>query len=332
MKNVLWLLLTTFLLTASTHAFAQNRPEFAFPVDCTLGKDCWTINYVDTDSHPKSARDFTCASKTYEAHKGTDFAIRSRIEMEQGVDVFAAKDGKVLRMRDGEDDEIKTEEEYQSIRNQNRDCGNGIILDHCNGLQTYYCHLKQDSIMVEIVDEVIKGDTIAQIGQSGFSEFPHLHFTVIWEGGQIDPFTGYLKDDGCGKYKDNMWEDNLQYEPYSIFDGGFTTSMPDFKKIRQGIIPPKNLKASGKEVFIYWAGFYHAKEGDKVTLKIIDPNGNIYAEREHIIEKRRKRPSYRYVGKKLKGRSLIPGTYTGTITYEKKGHPPKTVKHTVTVN
>lgn len=310
---------------------AQPKPQFAFPVDCTLNKDCWTINYVDVDSHDKSARDFTCASKTYEGHKGTDFAIRSRIEMEQGVNVLAARDGKVLRLRDGEDDLPKTEEEYQSIRNQNKDCGNGVIIDHTNGLQTYYCHLKKDSIKVAIGDEVKKGDVIAQIGQSGFSEFPHLHFTVIWEGGQIDPFTGHMKDDGCGKFKDNLWEDDIAYEPYAIFDGGFSNTVPNFVEIAKGQIHPKSLSTSG-QAFVYWAGFYHAVEGDKITLTIRDPDGQIFAQREQVLEKGRKRPSYYYTGRKLENHTLKKGTYTGTITYEKKGHPPKAVTHQVQVN
>jgi len=323
-------LLVTPIATTTTKAIAQEKPQFAFPVDCTLGEDCWTINYVDVDSHPQSARDFSCSHKTYEGHKGTDFAIRSRIELNKGVNVLAARDGKVLRMRDGEDDAPKTEDEYAKIREENKDCGNGVILDHSNGLQTYYCHLKQNSITVNIGDEVKKGDTIAQIGQSGYSEFPHLHFTVIWEGGQIDPFTGHLKDDGCGKLKDNLWQDDLAYSPYSIFDGGFSSSVPDFKKIAQGQIHPKTLSANN-EAFVYWAGFYHAKEGDKITLTIKDPDGNIFAQREHILEKSRKRPSYYYTGRKLKGKSLKNGTYTGSITYEKKGHAPKTVSHTVKV-
>lgn len=289
------------------------------------------MNYVDTDSHPKSARDFTCSTKTYEGHKGTDFALRSRIEMEKGVNVLAARDGKVLRIRDGENDAPKTEAEYQSVRNQNKDCGNGIIIDHSNGLQSYYCHLKQDSVTVSIGDEVKKGDPIAQVGQSGFAEFPHLHFTVIWEGGQVDPFTAHLKDDGCGKLKDNLWEDDLAYEPYAIFDGGFTNTSPDFEAIKRGQEPAKTLSGSG-DAFIYWAGFYHAQKGDRVTLTIRDPQGEIFAEREHVLEQRRKRSSFRYVGRKLKGRVLSPGTYTGTITYKKKGHTPKTVTHEIQVN
>jgi murein DD-endopeptidase len=325
------IIIAAFLCLVTTHTHAQTKPQFAFPVDCELGKTCWTVNYVDTDSHPKSARDFTCASKTYEGHKGTDFGLRSRIEMNNGVNVLAARDGKVLRMRDGEDDTPKTEEEYQTIRNQNKDCGNGVIIDHGNGLQSYYCHLKKDSITVAIGDEVKKGDAIAQVGQSGFAEFPHLHFTVIWEGGQIDPFTGNLKDDGCGKVKDNLWEDDLAYEPYAIFDGGFSNSVPDFKAIAQGQIHPKSLSGSG-DAFVYWVGFYQAVKNDRITLKIYAPDGQVIAERAETLAKSRKRPSYFYTGRKLKERTLPSGIYTGSITYERKGHPAKTVTHTVMVN
>ena len=327
MKNFLIALLLIFI---ANDVQAQPKPQFAFPVDCTLGEDCWTINYVDVDSHEKNARDFTCATKTYEDHKGTDFAIRSRLEMDKGVNVLAARAGKVLRLRDGEDDEPKTDKEYQSIRNQNKDCGNGVILDHGNGLQTYYCHLKKGSIIVNVGDMISKGDPIAEVGQSGFSEFPHLHFTVIWEGGQIDPFTAHLKNEGCGKFKDNLWEEDIEYEPYSIFDGGFTGAIPDFKAIKEGIEPIKNLKAPS-ETFVYWAGFYHAREGDKVTMEIRDPQGKVIAQNEEIIETNRKRPNFRYVGRKLRGNPLAPGKYTGSITYEVEGHPPKTVTHTVQV-
>jgi len=326
--------ITLLLALTPTLSNAQNpqtrMPQFALPVECELNKDCWTVNYVDVDSHPKSARDFTCASKTYEGHKGTDFAIRSHIEMKKGVNVLAARDGTILRLRDGEDDTPKTDAQYQTIRDQNKDCGNGVIIDHGNGLQSYYCHLKKDSIKVAIGDEVKEGDPIAQIGQSGFAEFPHLHFTVIWEGGHIDPFTGFLKEDGCGKYKDNLWKQDMQYDPYAIFDGAFENSIPDFEAIKKGKTHAQTISKSA-DALVYWIGFYHAEEGDKITLTIHDSNGEVFAAREQVLEKSRKRPSYYYTGKKLKGRDIPNGTYTGTAKYEKKGHPSKTVKHSIII-
>lgn len=312
-------------------AHANDPPLFGFPVDCKLGTDCWTVNYVDVDPSPENAKDFRCQTKTYEGHKGTDFAIRSRIEMEQGVNVLAAKDGKVLRLRDGQDDLPKTEEQYQNIRRQNTDCGNGIVIDHGDGLSTYYCHLKKGSILVKPGDQVKEGSVIAQIGQSGFSEFPHLHFTIIWENGHMDPFTGMLKDDGCGEYKGNMWKDNLQYEPYTIFDGGFDGKIPNWEAIEAGQAPIKTLKITELDRFIYWVGFYHAQQGDQINLIIRDPNGQIFAQRNRTLENDRKRPSFYYVGRKLGEKTLIPGTYTGEITYTKAGFNPKTVKHTIEI-
>lgn len=333
MKNYTYLLLLLSLSIAfsASRTFAQEKPQFVLPLDCTLNKDCWVINYVDTDSHEKSARDFTCGGKTDEGHKGTDFGLRSRIEMEQGVNVLAARDGKILRLRDGEDDTQKTQEEYKSIRDKNKDCGNGVIIDHGNGLQTYYCQLKQNSISVAIGDEVKKGDVIAQVGQSGFAEFPHLHFTVIWEGGQVDPFTGHLKDDGCGRLVDNMWEPDIPYDPYTVYDGGFENQVPDFNEIKKGRIHPTTLSVSG-DALVYWASFYNAIKDDKITLVIRDPDGQVFASRTQIIEESRNPASYYYTGRKLKDRIIKSGTYTGSITYERKGHAPKTYTHKINVN
>ncbi|MFK7839270.1 MAG: M23 family metallopeptidase [Bdellovibrionales bacterium] len=328
MKNIILFILFFIQFPLLTHA--QTKPQFALPLDCTLNKDCWVVNYVDIDTHEKNALDFTCAKKTQEGHEGTDFAIRSRIEMKKGVNVLAAKDGKVLRLREGLNDTPKSEDDYKNISNENKDCGNGIILDHGNGLLTYYCHLKENSIKVAINDNVQKGDIIAQVGQSGLARYPHLHFTVIWEGGQIDPFTGQLKEEGCGRFKQNLWEDELTYDPYTIFDGGFASNVPDFEIIKQGQNHPNHLPQTS-EALVYWVGFYHANIGDEITLTITDPDGEVWAQREHVIEKNRELPSYQYTGRQLKKPALNPGQYEGKIQYKKKGHPVKTLTHTIEI-
>lgn len=312
-------------------ANAQTLPQLQMPVDCTLDEDCWLVNYVDVDPSPDSHKDFSCGAKTYEGHKGTDIAIRSRIEMEEGVDVLAARTGKVLRLRDGEDDLPKTDAQYDAIRANNRDCGNGVILDHGQGLLTYYCHLKQNSIVVKENERIAAGQKIAQIGQSGFSEFPHLHLTVVWEGGHVDPFTGHLKEDGCGKHKDNLWKPDIQYAPHTVFDGGFSGAIPDFTAIKKGEPKTKTLNTNSIESLVYWAGFYHAEQGDKITLTIKTPSGKVFARRKHTLEQRRKRPSFYYTGRKLNGRILEKGTYTGEIIYEKTGQKPETFIHKIEV-
>jgi len=324
----LYLLFATILLLPHT-LYAQSKPQFSMPLDCELGQNCWIGNYVDVDPASDSHKDFKCGNKTYEGHKGTDFALRNRLDMKKGINVYAASDGKVLRTRDGESDTIKTQHEYQTIKAANKDCGNGIILDHSNGLMTYYCHLKQGSIKVKTGEEVKEGDTIAQVGQSGLAEFPHLHFTVIWEGGHIDPFTGLLKDDGCGKHKNSLWKDEIPYQPYAHFDAGFSPKLPDFKSIHEQE-KPTNIKADTSDAFVFWASFYQIEQGDKVTLKILDSNQNIFIKRKIIQEKNMGLQHY-YTGRKLKNKVLQKGKYTGFVTIERTGHKPETHEYTINV-
>jgi len=109
---------------ASAPAHAQ---KFSFPLKCSLGKDCWVLSYVDMDAEQGSATDYKCNARAEDDNKGTDIAIRDRRAMTDGVDVLAASNGTVMRMRDGENDDAKTEEDLADIKARNRDCGNGIL-------------------------------------------------------------------------------------------------------------------------------------------------------------------------------------------------------------
>ena len=57
--------------------------------------------------------------------------------------------------------------------------GNYIIIDHGNSEYSVLVHLKKASLRVKKGDKVKRGDIIAQVGQSGLSTQPHLHFEVI---------------------------------------------------------------------------------------------------------------------------------------------------------
>lgn len=313
-KKLLRLLFIFVLVLVKPSITAAQTPQFIFPAACTYGKDCWAVNYVDVDSVPEKKSDFKCNAKTYDAHKGTDFALGSIAQMNKGVDVIAAAAGTVLRFRDGESDTLKSEEDLNDIRSNTKECGNGVLLDHGNGLQTIYCHLKKDSIIVKAKDKVTAGQKLAQIGQSGMAEFPHLHFGVTWEGGIIDPYTGLLSTDGCGKTKQPLWAAGLPmpYEAVAIFDGGFASKPPDFKGIQRGEPNPDTLPQKSA-AFVFWAGFYNVEQGDQVILQILDPDGAEFNRREEIVPQTRARQYY-FTGRKIGDVQLKTGTYKGIST------------------
>lgn len=63
--------------------------------------------------------------------------------------------------------------------------GNLVIINHGNGIQTYYGHCSK--IYVKEGKTVKAGDVIAAVGSTGNSTGPHLHFEIRRNGKYIDP-------------------------------------------------------------------------------------------------------------------------------------------------
>lgn len=63
--------------------------------------------------------------------------------------------------------------------------GNIVIIRHPNGLETYYGHLSK--INVKVGDWVDAGQVIGNIGSTGRSTGPHLHFETRYKGFAFDP-------------------------------------------------------------------------------------------------------------------------------------------------
>ena len=65
-----------------------------------------------------------------------------------------------------------------------------IIVDHGNGMKTRYAHLSK--INCKVGDTVLRGEKIGEVGSTGNSTGPHLHFEVIINGATKNPIN-YLK-------------------------------------------------------------------------------------------------------------------------------------------
>lgn len=65
--------------------------------------------------------------------------------------------------------------------------GNYVTLDHGNGVQTVYYHMKKGSVTVKTGDTVKAGTVIGYMGTTGNSTGNHLHFGIKIDGSWVDP-------------------------------------------------------------------------------------------------------------------------------------------------
>ena len=65
--------------------------------------------------------------------------------------------------------------------------GNTVILDHGGGVKTGYHHMQ--AILVEVGQLVAAGTVIGEMGSTGLSTGPHLHWELTIYGVNVDPMT-----------------------------------------------------------------------------------------------------------------------------------------------
>lgn len=67
--------------------------------------------------------------------------------------------------------------------------GNTVLIDHGGGMHTLYAH--QHALLVAEGEDVVRGQQIGEMGSTGHSTGPHLHFEVQLDGVPVDPM-GFL--------------------------------------------------------------------------------------------------------------------------------------------
>ena len=301
--------------------FALAQPAGAFelhwPVDCTLGDTCHIQQYTDHDPGPL-ATDFTCGPLSYDGHDGTDIALGTRDQMAGGVAVLAAAPGIVKGARDGVADFLPYVE--------GRECGNGILIEHADGWQTQYCHLRQGSVLVGAGDNVDAGTPLGLIGQSGMADFPHLHLSVRHNGDKIDPF----EPDGaaCSATPGpNLWAAPVAYEPGGLLQAGIADRVPEFDEIRAGM-PGGDLPATAPGL-VLWAYVFGTRAGDELSFLITGPEGEVI--KDSATFEKSQAQAFRAIGKRLKAAAWPTGGYTGTVVLTRDAKPLDQIAVTVQI-
>ncbi|MGF1502299.1 MAG: M23 family metallopeptidase [Paracoccaceae bacterium] len=306
-------ILAALCLAAGTaNAAPPGAPSLSLPVDCALGLTCHIQNYADRDPG-SGAVDHTCGSLTYDGHNGTDFRLRDMTALFRGTDVLAAAPGIVTATRDGVPDVALGAAGAPDIRG--RECGNAVIVSHPQGWRTQYCHLREGSLTVERGDPVARGQVLGEIGLSGATEFPHLHFAVRdGEGRVIDPFDARAVGESCRfEERETLWDDPaISYTAGGVLTAGILDRLPDYQEVKDGIAARTRLTTDADAV-VFWVHFFGLSAGDRLQLEFTGPEGEEVARHEHVMPRARA-TEYRAVGRRMgadAGQVFPPGLYRG---------------------
>ena len=127
--------------------------------------------------------------KTAKFHAGMDFSANI------GTPIYATGDGVVKK--------VGWQSGYGKI----------IVINHGFGYETWYAHLNKYNVRTG--QKVVRGEVIGEVGNTGKSTGPHLHYEVHLKGKVVNPVNYYFMDLSAEEY-DRMIE--LAANQGKVFD------------------------------------------------------------------------------------------------------------------
>jgi len=238
-----------------------------------------TAYYDHNTSYPDQVEDYQCGTFSYDLsggynHSGTDFFLWPfpwlKMDNEE-VEVVAAADGVIVYKQDGN---------YDRNCENNYEDWNAVYLLHADGSQSWYGHLKANSLTnKEIGESVSRGEFLGIPGSSGSSLAPHLHFEVYDSDNKlIDPFMGPCNN----LINESKWLDQLPYMDAGINKISTNHTLPIFPECpEQEITNETNQFFSGDTIFLL-SYYRYLNTGDTIITTIKRPDGSKHSEWEWV--------------------------------------------------
>jgi len=262
----------------STTAADENPTRLIWPVrpgadnrnDYQIGVSA----YIDHDAAIGSVLDYACGARTYDRangfnHDGVDIASWPypwSVMDADGLDVVAAADGIIVSKTGNQPD--------RSCTTDTQATWNFILLAHSDGRQSLYGHLKRDSLTSKALGETVTaGEYLGQVGSSGVSSGPHLHFQLLDANfANIEPFEGL-----CGS-ADTSWRWQPDYNRPRVNAVMTGSAAPEIGQCDGSEFPAAADEFSPGDV-VFVSGFLvNQPAGQPAQLELIQPDGSLWLE------------------------------------------------------
>lgn len=149
--------------------FLKSEPKSSIPLTQNSKADLPVMN--PPTGYPIHYSEFTITSefglRNHPIHKHTSLHKGIDIRAEIGTSVLATGSGTIQ------------ESGYSKKK------GNYIVIQHNQVYSTKYFHLSQ--LFVNTQDQVLEGQIIGSVGNTGISTMPHLHYEILKDNAPINP-------------------------------------------------------------------------------------------------------------------------------------------------
>jgi hypothetical protein len=189
--------------------------------------------------------------------------------METGVRVIAAADGRVEAIRN-----TRPDQPYVPGTDLNgEECGNAVRINHGNGYQSVYCHMKLGSVRVTPGQRVVQGQLLGEVGLSGLTNYPHLHLTITQGSEIVDPFAP-SQANACSEPIETLWLDTPPYADAGLFTVGISDSVPDLDAVQTGIA--RRTVLSPTDTMVLYVHIFQGNTHDRIELTMTGPEGDVF--------------------------------------------------------
>jgi len=160
--------------------------EFNYTSEITLLKSSLDILYEEMKKN-RDRLDSTPSIYPVKGYLTSGFGYRispftGRKHLHRGIDITNKIGTPIIATAKGKVIEIE----------KNSLWGLNLIIDHGYGIKTQYGHLKK--VLIKENQVVKRNQVIAELGNSGRTTGPHLHYQIWVDGTPVDPFSYIIND------------------------------------------------------------------------------------------------------------------------------------------
>ena len=262
---------------------AGERPSFIWPLRIARGPAAQgaerVVNFVDHDAtFPGNLRDYNCGKRTYDTesgynHRGLDISIwpdNWNMMAARQLEIIAAAPGTIVAKGDGHFDQ------YCAF---NSNPWNAVYVQHDDGSIAWYGHMKAGTLTSKgIGARVVAGELLGNVGSSGSSSGPHLHFEVHDANKNlVDPFAGSCNE----KNSESWWASQPAYATARVNRVITASAPPVFSTCSEGkMATPGNINEKSElapgQVAYFVAFVRDIPQGGVTTVTIRRPDGSAW--------------------------------------------------------